>query len=234
MLAAPPDVLALWEATAGPSRARDERLLAAAGLTDIRPLPLGEAVRAMLRLHQAVAGPELQGTSVCPFCGTANEVSLDTQSLDVPATSADLSLQVDGWQVVLRQLTLGDLQDAGALGDAAAAEGLLRERAIAAVAGPDGAVGAADLPDAVIAAIEQRLDELDPLADARIGLCCVACDRAWDVALDIGRFLSQALAHQARTGLADVATLARAYGWSERDILAMTPTRRRAYLELAG
>jgi hypothetical protein len=234
MLAAPLDVLALWEATAGPPRARDERLLAAAGVAEVRPLPLGEAVREMLCLHHAIGGTELQGTSICPVCGTSNEVSIDPQILNVPATSAALSLRIEGWEVELRQLTLGDLLDAGALGDAVAAEGLLRERAIAAATGPDGPVVAADLPEVVIAAIEERLDELDPLADARLGLCCLACDQRWDVALDIGLFLAQALAHQARAALADVAALARTYGWSERDILAMPPARRRAYLELAG
>ena len=34
--------------------------------------------------------------------------------------------------------------------------------------------------------------------------------------------------------LSDVHTLARAYGWGERDILALSPTRRQFYLEMGG
>jgi len=34
--------------------------------------------------------------------------------------------------------------------------------------------------------------------------------------------------------LSDVHTLARAYGWRERDILTLSPTRRQFYLNMVG
>ncbi len=52
--------------------------------------------------------------------------------------------------------------------------------------------------------------------------------------LDIGRFLWREVSVAARRMLAEVHLLASAYGWAERDILALCPVRRAAYLELAG
>jgi hypothetical protein len=39
---------------------------------------------------------------------------------------------------------------------------------------------------------------------------------------------------RARALLAEVHSLARAYGWTEPEILALSPQRRAAYLEMAG
>jgi hypothetical protein len=46
--------------------------------------------------------------------------------------------------------------------------------------------------------------------------------------------LWRALDRWARTALDEVRRLARGYGWSEQDILAMHPNRRRYYLERAS
>ncbi len=51
---------------------------------------------------------------------------------------------------------------------------------------------------------------------------------------DIASFLWKALHAWAKLMLGDVHELARAYGWTEADILALpSPTRRQIYLELA-
>ena len=51
---------------------------------------------------------------------------------------------------------------------------------------------------------------------------------------DIATVLWTELAGLARSLIEEVDALASAYGWSEREILALSGRRRRAYLELAG
>ena len=54
---------------------------------------------------------------------------------------------------------------------------------------------------------------------------------SWQLTLDIVSFLWSEISSLAKRHLREVHTLAWAYGWSEADILAMSPARRQFYLE---
>lgn len=54
------------------------------------------------------------------------------------------------------------------------------------------------------------------------------------MAFDIGAYLWEEVDAWADRTLRDVHLLAASYGWSERDILDLSPARRGRYLELAG
>lgn len=90
----------------------------------------------------------------------------------------------------------------------------------------------ADLPATVAAAVVQRMAELDPQADVQFDLCCPQCGHRWNVPLDIVSFFWTELQALAVRLLREVHDLATAYGWSEAEILSLTPRRRQAYLEL--
>jgi predicted DNA-binding transcriptional regulator AlpA len=72
----------------------------------------------------------------------------------------------------------------------------------------------------------------DPLADIRLGLICPACGHAWQVLFDIVTFFWSEIDAWARRTLREVHALARAYGWREAEILALTARRRQHYLEI--
>lgn len=72
------------------------------------------------------------------------------------------------------------------------------------------------------------------MADARVAGACAGCGNPWEVAFDAASFFAAELGVQARRSLSEVATLARAFGWSEAAILALPAARRRAYLDLVG
>ena len=67
-----------------------------------------------------------------------------------------------------------------------------------------------------------------------LALDCPACGAHWQSVFDIVTFLWGEIEDWAQRLLYDVHLLASAYGWSERDIVAMTPRRRRMYLEMVG
>jgi hypothetical protein len=54
------------------------------------------------------------------------------------------------------------------------------------------------------------------------------------MAFDIAAYLWQEVDARARRALRDTHTLARAYGWREADILAMSDFRRQQYLEMVA
>jgi hypothetical protein len=95
-------------------------------------------------------------------------------------------------------------------------------------------VPAAELPDDVIGELDEAMARHDPLGDVWLSMACPACGHGWKAAFDIADFLWRVLAHRARQLVADVHTLAMAYGWSETDILLVPPARRQLYLELAS
>jgi hypothetical protein len=85
-------------------------------------------------------------------------------------------------------------------------------------------------PVELAAEVEAALAAADPLVDARVESACPACGEALGLAVDLEAELL-ALARRRQDALVrDVAALAGAFGWSERDILALPPARRRRYL----
>jgi hypothetical protein len=75
--------------------------------------------------------------------------------------------------------------------------------------------------------------EADPQADVQLNLSCPQCAAAWSAPFDIEAFLWTEIAAWAGRTLQEVHGLARAYGWREQDILSLSATRRRIYLEMA-
>ena len=59
---------------------------------------------------------------------------------------------------------------------------------------------------------------------------CIACGETWTDRLDVVGYVWEEITERARRLLDDVHGLAAHYGWSEREILAMSGARRDAYL----
>ncbi|WNE94948.1 hypothetical protein PS467_06095 [Streptomyces luomodiensis] len=96
------------------------------------------------------------------------------------------------------------------------------------------AVAVAGLPEAVQRRLAEAAERADPAADVTLNVTCPACGAATRAELDIASYLWAELDHWARDLLLDVHLLATAYGWSEPQILALSPLRRRYYLELCA
>ena len=94
-------------------------------------------------------------------------------------------------------------------------------------------VAADRLPDDVARQVVERISAIDPQADTRVNLTCPECRNGWSEMFDIVSFFWAEIDAWARRILQDVNVLARAYGWRERDILALSPVRRQLYLAMA-
>ena len=74
----------------------------------------------------------------------------------------------------------------------------------------------------------------DPMAEIHLVLDCPCCQHKWEAPFDIVAFLWREISAAARRLLREVHTIASAYGWTETEILALSPARRRIYLEIVN
>ena len=93
---------------------------------------------------------------------------------------------------------------------------------------------ARELPDETIEAISRAMLEADPQAEIILQLTCPACAHEWNLLFDIADFFWTELSVQAQRLLREIDTLARVYGWTEREILNLPAQRRQTYLELVA
>jgi len=228
------EVLALCER--GAARHPLDRALLLCGRVreDVPPealadLPLGAVNAALLELRRSCFGRHIAARASCPRCGGELELALDADLLAGAADSRapDREAAIEGFR--FRAPTVRDLAAVADRRDPEAAALGLLERCC--VSRPEGAtVSLAPFLDEV----ERQLEALDPAADLELAMTCGACGHGWETSLDPGVLVWQEIAARAVTVLSDVHRLALAYGWSEREILALSPQRRAAYLELGA
>jgi hypothetical protein len=242
------DLLRVWEDNqrAHPVRRALQALAAASPETDRDAwahAPIGVRDRALLRLHEELFGGELHTTAQCPTCGERLESEFSVRDLGaaphdepaLPPPAAALHVQAQGFDVEYHLPTSEDLlQIASERGDAADDATRLLQRCVSRARRGGAPVDPAALPEALIDRIADGMAAQDPDADVRVGLACPACGTAWSLRFDIVSYFWSELDDWAQRMLADVHALARAYGWSERDILAMSATRRQIYLEMVS
>ena len=207
-------------------------------------LGIGARDRAILGLHARHFGPALECLADCPACGDSLELAFDAREIgagaDLPALmppdpAAPRRFGRDGWELTYRLPTAGDLAAIDPSRGTAEARRTLRDACLIAAVDPDGSLASAgDVPPAVLDAWEADLAEADPDAETRLDLTCPACGHRFAPLFDAVAHAWAAVDTLARRLLREVHRLAGAYGWSEAEILALSPTRRRAYLEQLG
>ncbi len=227
-LADPATLLAVWERAAGAHiAARTAVLVHGAGLVaaldDALDLDLGRCAALASAAHEEDFGPTVHAVAGCPGCGELVEAELPAR---VPMPPVGGTRAVGRWSV--RPVTTRDLLHAARDGDPTLA--LLR-RCV-----HDHGTGEAPdvVPEADLTAIDAASEELAGAAALVTVLSCPACGETVDVALDPGALLWDQVADAGTALLRDVAALAGAFGWGEDEVLALTPSRRRAYLTLAA
>jgi hypothetical protein len=231
------DFLLAREASAGDAAGQAVELLARAfpgeKVEGLWRLPLGSRNDRLLALRERLFGPQIEAYAECPRCGEELELALDANAFPRGAGPAtELKLEAGGHAIRFRLLDSSDLRAAAECPEVSAARAVLVERCVLEAWRGDEAIAASELPPEIVERLAERLEKGDPLADTLLDLVCPACRGGWQIAFDIGSFLYAEVDAQARRLLREVHTLARGYGWRETDILALSPRRRRDYLEL--
>jgi hypothetical protein len=224
--------------------------------------PVGQRDAALLGLFAYLYGGRLAAQAECPRCSAALEMDIPVATIAVPAsglTSNRFVLEHGGYRLTYRLPTTGDLAalagPAAAPRDDAGGKWLLR-RCLLGVSGPDdvgsrrgegsepheadaaGLASTQEIPGEVMGALEASIAStaasLDPLAEIELRLDCPECAFSWQSPFDIVSFLWSELDAWAKRMLREIHILASHYGWSEADIIALSPQRRLHYRELIG
>jgi hypothetical protein len=186
--------------------------------------PLGTCNTALMRWHQEVFGTRLSVWADCPACGERMEFELDSTQLP-PMMPAPAAVEVAGQR--FRCPSSRDLaQIAGYTDVNQAANRLLQACASSCLRLPSDEHALRHLREAV----EDAIETADPWADLSVLFQCPACEHRDEACFDVARYVWEDIDARARHLLNDVHLLAQAYGWSEPQILALSDTRRAAYL----
>jgi hypothetical protein len=227
------DLLSLWERGVVRHALDRSAMLASFARPELLPqavpdLPLGEITVSLLRLREAIFGPRIRSHVDCEQCGQRLELTLDAMELGLPmphGESVVTGVDVAGLRV--RPPTLRDMAVVANEQEATRAARKLLE--CCTIQGD-----AASLPEVLFRDVEDALEAADPNADLAFEVHCEACGGPSTAQLDVGELLWDEISARARALLGEVHLLARAYGWTESEILALSPARRASYLSMVA
>ncbi|QIG49837.1 hypothetical protein G5V57_20205 [Nordella sp. HKS 07] len=199
-------------------------------------LTLGDRERLLLAVCSHLLGAQADLAVTCPACRALVEVPIRFSDLISarPARAAIRCSLVAGdgeWSAELTPPTGMDLDRAMKAGSEAARR-LLESGLMALFDARGQAVSRDALPQECEAELAEKLLALDPLAECRIGVECPHCTQHFDTLLD-GFALLRTAFGGAEALYGDVYRMARAYHWSEADILALPLAKRARYLAIA-
>lgn len=190
-------------------------------------LSIGERDLQLLCLREITFGSRLSALADCPICGERLELDFDAAQMSLsPPNTAPLSIDTGGYHIEFRLPNSADLVAVRAADDLAVARRRMFDRCITKI------VPGTEVPESVVEAVAAAMAQADPQGDVRLAMECPSCGQPWEEIFDIASFLWIEVHTWALRALREVHQLAVAYGWSEADILAMSPWRRQVYLEL--
>lgn len=200
-------------------------------------LPVGQRDAQLLELQEALFGPTLDALAQCPHCGEQLELNLRVSDLLVPdmpdMAQAETVVYIDhdGYRLRSRLPDSRDLAAAAQAADEHEARDALVQRCLIEATYEGQPVAPHELPDTLLRQLSDAMSAADPQANTELVLECPACAHRWNEPFDVGSYLLDALEQWAERCLDQVHTLAQAYGWTEAQILALSPSRRARYIE---
>ena len=236
-------LLDLWE------RSRDEPLavralelllLAHPGCSraKIEAFSVGERDRVLFWLRQQLFGVGLSSVVACPGCQESLELefSVNDVLVDAPMGFEPFEVKVKGQRARLRLPNTSDLVAIASIRNLHVAKQVLLERCLLSNSHSSSKSNpsAPTWNPAMLEAINQAMLRADPQAVIELQLHCPNCTHTWNALLDIASYLWRELDTWMKRTLREVHCLARAYGWTESQILALSPNRRRLYLEMVN
>jgi hypothetical protein len=201
-------------------------------------LSVGQRDRRLLALREMILGSRLHSVALCPDCGDRLEFGLNLADICVSelsdAPSEMQTVHLEGVECQFRLPNSHDLALITAAQTAEEAGCILIEQCILQVSQGGDPVDWQALPAETMARLTEHIGDGDPQAEVLLNLVCPACGHTWQAVFDIVSFFWAELEALAQRLLQEVHTLAKAYGWREADILAMSATRRQLYLDLVA
>ena len=217
-------------------------------------LSIGRRDADLLQLREWAFGSELAILATCPSCRQTLELTMPVSALRMSldpkldptmaptvAPTSESTIDLEGslmlqdmlldYEVRYRSPNTEDIRGCVGLEFAAGRRKLLA-CCVTDARCQGRSVSAEELPEDVARKVVEQIAAIDPQADTRLDLTCPECHQRWKEVFDIVSFFWAEIDAWARRVLREVNILARAYGWRESDILALSPVRRQIYLSM--
>ena len=206
------------------------------GRQELVSITIGERDRRLLALRERIFGQDIYSTTTCPECHERVEFELDTATLRTKASTTEhdkdsFLLNCDDYSINFRLLTSLDLAAIAGCANEASARELLLKQCVLDVHKNGTTIGLHDISDQEILKLQEKINELDPQAEILLDLKCPGCGIEYQMLFDIATFLWEEIDKKAMRLLEEVHILASSYKWSEKEILSLSPERRRFYIE---
>jgi len=237
------ELFSVWEQSLDlPMLSRALLLLTkACGVHDIRhieAMSIGERDARLLVLREWMFGKRMQHVSHCPACKEkveweTNTTDLRVQNFENTPEEKILQTSDNAFEIKFRLINSRDIMEV--MKDNPTSENIsnkLLRNCIIEVNKDGEKMNKEEVPIVVLRSLENEMTKLDPQADIQMTLDCPACKHKWSVGFDIVSWFLTEINHWAKQMLQEVFLLARFFGWSEKDILNMTPRRRSLYLQM--
>ena len=240
------ELLEVWEQGAAQPLVKRALLLLEAACPDLSfealaQLPIGRRDACLLELRERLFGSELAGLAVCPGCGEPLEMGF--QVADVLAVSSEprsdqqdlngyLQLSLAGCEVHFRLPNSLDLLALETKKSSPPPPEQLLRRCLLALRCDGEDLPFGQCPATLAEAVAEHIAAADPQAEVWLAMKCPLCSHGWEAFFDVVSFFWAEINGWAQRVLHEVHRLASAYGWSEADILALSPRRRQFYSEL--
>lgn len=212
----------------------------------IRELSMGDRELLMLLARRRLFGNIMQCVLKCPSCDEKLDVELSVDDLIVESDAVrqvryEELIEADDtrFRVIFHLPTGGDVERALCSADSGlegAAKALARGciDSVSQVSDDRGSPleETEEWPDSVFQMISARIEQLDPQAEIELQSKCQACGYEFRQSVDPGGYLVHELTARQCVKYQEVHQLARAYHWSEAEILRMGSRKRQIYLDL--
>ncbi len=234
------ELLNVWERARSLSPADRALLLMprrnGASREELAQFGIGRRDAELLKLREKLFGSRMTGRADCPACGQPMEMNFASRKSRPRRRGAGGTFHRQSFGEYEIGFRLPNSSDLATLrprrgccdAKAPPCAALRPERDTRRPAARSGSIAERTLS----VHLSERMSELDPQGDVQLALTCPQCSHQWHAPLDIVSFIWSEIHALGRAAAARRSCLASRYGWREADILALSPWRRQAYLEL--
>jgi hypothetical protein len=197
----------------------------------IRKLSLGDRAILIIQIRATLLGDKIQALLKCPFCKESLSFELSSKSLIQQSRVKPLvayPVEFENFLLMVKPVTGAVLE---AIAESSSSNNSLEQLAKLCIVSSKPALP--EKPsDELIATIGSKLREIDPQADIVLNIVCPVCNRPIQVPFEIEEYFFNEMAGRLGQLEREIHWIALNYHWSEKEILSLSITKRKRYIEL--
>jgi len=190
----------------------------------------------LLELRETLFGAEFQALALCPNCDANTELLFQIEQVRPVARTGGtepIPFRSGCFSGTFRLPISGDwlaLPTSGV--DGTVVRDALAKRCLLTLTEDTGEKPSDAPPGEVLVAVGEAIAQRDSDAHTKLDVVCPGCGHMWTVIFDIASYLWCEIDATCRRLLDQVHRLAKAYGWTESEILGLSVARRECYLSI--